>query len=96
MIILLTDGTNTQSWKNSNNTAVYNSNDIDARTLLTCNNVKAAGIKLYTVRVIDGNANLLSQCATNSSMFFDVDKASQLDVVFKTIANSRASLRLWE
>ena len=94
VIILLTDGTNTESWKNSNNTKVTNSNSIDARTQLACINVKAAGIKLYTIRVIDGNAALLSQCATNPSMYYDVQDASQLNVVFKTIASSLASLHL--
>ena len=36
------------------------------RTKIACTNVKAANIKLYTVRVINGNATLLKQCATKS------------------------------
>ena len=53
VIILLTDGDNTQNrWTNTQA-------DIDARTQQACANVKKANIKLYTIRVIDGNASLL-------------------------------------
>jgi uncharacterized protein YegL len=94
IIILLTDGDNTESWKNSNNTKVTTASAIDARTQLVCQNVKAAGIKLYTVRVIDGNASLLQGCATNPSMFYDVQTASQLNSVFSSIAQNLANLRI--
>ena len=76
VIILLTDGENTE------NRWTTNSADIDARTRKVCANVKAAGIKLYTVRVIDGNATLLQQCATRSDMYFNVQNATQLNAVF--------------
>jgi Flp pilus assembly protein TadG len=88
VIVLLTDGENTE------NRWTKNSNDIDARTRLVCTNVKAAGIKLYTIRVIDGNATLLQQCATRSDMYFNVQNASQLNSVFAQIANSLANLRI--
>jgi hypothetical protein len=94
VIILLTDGENTESWKNSNNTKVTSASAIDARTSLTCTNIKAAGIRLYTIRVIDGNAELLKACATNSSMYFDVQQASQLNNVFAAIAQNLANLRI--
>jgi uncharacterized protein YegL len=87
-IILLTDGDNTQNrWTNSQSA-------IDARTQLACANVKAAGIQLYTVRVIDGNADLLRNCATNPSMYYDVQDASQLASVFNTIGAQIANLHL--
>jgi Flp pilus assembly protein TadG len=94
VIILLTDGDNTESWKNSNNSKVTNSNSIDNRTKLACDNIKAANIKLYTIRVIDGNATLLKGCATNTGMYFDVTSASQLTGVFAIIAQNLANLRL--
>jgi uncharacterized protein YegL len=94
VIILLTDGDNTESWKNSNNTYVNTTASIDARTALVCSNVKAAGIKMYTVRVIDGNASLLQSCATNPTMYYDVQQASQLNSVFSTIAQNLANLRI--
>ena len=63
VIILLTDGENTQNrWTSS-------TSSIDARTEKVCDNVKAANIKLYTVRVIDGNATLLKNCATKPDMY---------------------------
>ncbi len=94
VIILLTDGDNTESWKNSNNTKVTSQSAIDARTSLVCSNAKAANIKVYTVRVINGNANLLRACATNPTMFFDVSSASQLNNVFSSIAQNLANLRI--
>ena len=94
VIILLTDGENTQAWNNSNNTNITNVTTINARTTAACNNVKAAGIKLYTVRVIDGNANLLSQCATNPTMFYDVQDAASSIRFSRPSHRSLASLRL--
>jgi hypothetical protein len=68
---------------------------MDERTRKACENVKAANIQLYTVRVIDGNASLLRNCATNpSTMYFDVQQASQLNAVFQKIAENLASLRI--
>jgi hypothetical protein len=88
VIILLTDGDNTQNrWSTSQTT-------IDNRTKLACANVKAANVKMYTVRVINGNATLLRDCATNPSMYYDVQNAAQLSAVFSTIAQNLANLRL--
>lgn len=88
VIILLTDGDNTQNrW-----TTIQA--DIDARTAKACAAVKAANIKLYTVRVINGNASLLQACATKPDMYYNVQNASQLNAVFTTIAQSLANLRI--
>jgi hypothetical protein len=66
VIVLLTDGENTQNrWSTS-------SSSIDARTSAVCGNVMAANIKVYTVRVIDGNASLLKGCAAKPDMYYDV------------------------
>jgi uncharacterized protein YegL len=88
VIILLTDGQNTQNrWSSSTST-------IDARTQKVCDNAKAANIRIYAVRVIDGNATLLKNCATNPDMYFDVDNASELNGVFSSIAQNLANLRI--
>jgi Flp pilus assembly protein TadG len=88
VIILLTDGANTQNrWSSSES-------NIDARTALACTNVKAANIKIYTVRVIDGDAALLRNCASKSNMYYDVSQASQLNGVFTSIAQTLANLRI--
>jgi Flp pilus assembly protein TadG len=92
VIILLTDGDNTESWKNSTATKVTSESSINDRTKLACSNVRATGIKLYTVRVINGNAGLLRECATNPGMFYDAKQASDLNAVFTAIANSLANL----
>jgi hypothetical protein len=94
VLIILTDGDNTEAWKNSNNTKVTSASAIDQRTALACTNIKAANIKIYAVRVINGNATLLKNCATNPSMYFNVQDASQLNSVFTTIAKSLANLRI--
>jgi hypothetical protein len=60
----------------------------------TCDNAKAANIKIYTVRVINGNASLLRNCATKPDMYYDVDHADELNMVFKSIAQNLANLRL--
>ena len=44
--------------------------------------------------MIDGNASLLQGCATNPSMYFDVQDASQLNSVFGAIAQNLANLRI--
>jgi Flp pilus assembly protein TadG len=92
VILLLTDGENTEAWKNSNNTKITEVTTIDSRTKLACDNAKAAGIRIYTVRVIEGNADLLRDCASNSGMYYDVQNAADLNGVFTAIANSLAKL----
>ena len=88
VIIMLTDGDNTEDrWSTSGS-------QIDARMQMTCDNVKAANIKIYTVRVINGNGTLLQGCATSPNMYYDVQQASQLNSVFSSIAQNLASLRI--
>lgn len=88
-MILLTDGDNTE------NRFGGNSGDaIDARTKLACTNIKAMGVKLYTIRVINGDADLLRNCASETSMYYDVQNASQLSPVFKQIASEISAVRL--
>lgn len=88
VIILLTDGENTQNrWTTS-------SSSIDARTQKACDNAKAANIRIYTVRVIDGDATLLKNCATAPSMYYDVQQADQLNAAFSAIAQNLANLRI--
>jgi Flp pilus assembly protein TadG len=88
VIVLLTDGLNTA------NRFTTNPSQIDARTAAVCTNIKAANIKLFTVRVIEGNLSLLQGCATTPTMFYDVQVASQLKDVFASIAASLSGARL--
>lgn len=88
VIVLLTDGLNTA------NRFTTNPAQIDARTAQVCDNIKAAKIKLFTVRVIEGNVALLQGCASAPNMFYDVQVASQLKDVFTSIAASLSGARI--
>jgi Flp pilus assembly protein TadG len=88
VMVLLTDGLNTA------NRFTTVPAQIDARTAAVCENIKLANIRLFTVRVIEGNLALLQGCATSPSMFYDVQAASQLKDVFASIAASLSGARL--
>jgi Flp pilus assembly protein TadG len=88
VIILLTDGDNTQNrWSSSE----YS---INTRTQKVCENAKADNVKIYTIRVINGNASLLKNCASRPDMYYEVSQASQLNSVFASIAQNLANLRI--
>ncbi|PTM41421.1 pilus assembly protein [Bosea sp. 124] len=87
-MILLTDGENTQNRFTSDGAA------IDARTKLACQTAKDAGIRVYTVRVIDGDRTLLQNCASEVGMYYEVSSAAQLTPVFQQIAREISQVRL--
>ncbi len=95
-IILMTDGANTVSstapghWGND----VADSN---ATLTKTCTNVKADGIAIYTIafQVTDPTIkSILTNCASNSSYFFDSTNVSQMQSAFKQIGSQLSSRRL--
>jgi hypothetical protein len=89
VIILLTDGLNTQDrWY-----SVQSS--IDARQTMTCSNIKAAGVILYTVQVsTDGTAvsPLLQSCASDSSKFFYLTSSTEIVSTFSSIGTDLSQL----
>ncbi|MFJ5369883.1 VWA domain-containing protein, partial [Bosea sp. CER48] len=87
-MILLTDGENTE------NRFTTSSTSIDDRTRQSCQGIKGVGINLYTIRVINGNASLLKECASKPEMYYDVSSAAQLGPIFKQIANEISAVRL--
>jgi Flp pilus assembly protein TadG len=91
IIILLSDGLNTQDrWYTS-------APPIDSRQSITCNNIKNAGIILYTVQVNTGGdptSSLLQQCASDPSKFFLLTAADQIVTTFQTIGTSLTKLHL--
>lgn len=91
VIILLTDGMNTEDrWYTSQSS-------IDKRQQKTCDNIKAAGITLYTVQVNTGNdptSTLLQNCASTSSKFFLLKSADQMITTFNQIGTALSQLRL--
>lgn len=90
-VVLMTDGDNTRNRWGSHNGW---SNDMDARTSLVCENIKKQGIQIFAIRLVSGNATLLQNCASNPTMYFDVQDASMLSGVFKAIGSQIASLHL--
>ena len=88
-IIILTDGLNTQDrWYSVQS-------QIDARQTMTCSNIKAGGITIYTVQVsTDGTplSPLLQQCASDSSKFFFLTSSSQIVTTFSQIGTNLSQL----
>ena len=63
----------------------------------TCDNIKAAGITIYTVQVnTDGDptSTLLQNCASDSSKFFLLTSATEIVATFNQIATALTTLRL--
>jgi Flp pilus assembly protein TadG len=90
-IILMTDGLNTQ------NRWTTNAATIDARQALLCNNIKAAGVTIYTVQVnTDGDPTqaVLQNCASGTDKFFVLTSASQIMAAFNSIGTSLSKLRV--
>jgi len=91
VIILLTDGLNTQDrWYSSQSS-------IDARQEKTCANIKAANITIYTVQVNTGGdptSTLLQGCASDANKFFLLTSSTQIPTTFSQIGTALTQLRL--
>jgi Flp pilus assembly protein TadG len=92
-IILLSDGLNTENrWYSSQS-------PINSRQKITCDNVKNAGITLYTVQVNtvgDPKSTLLESCASAPSKFSLLTSASQIIETFDSIGTEISNLRIAE
>ena len=91
VVILLTDGLNTEDrW-------YKNQSQIDARQTMTCDNIKAAGIELYTIQVNTGGdptSTLLQSCASAPNRFFLLTSANQIVTTFDQIGTNLTKLYL--
>jgi Flp pilus assembly protein TadG len=88
IIIILTDGLNTQNRWSTNQAS------IDARETLVCANIKAAGITVYTVLVMAGNSSVLQSCASDTSKYFALSSTGEISTTFANIGNALAKLRI--
>jgi Flp pilus assembly protein TadG len=89
IIVLMTDGDNTE------NRWTSNASDINARTQLACQSAKTDGkILIYTVRLMEGNATLLENCASSPDNYYDVENAADLVPAFRAIGERISQLRL--
>ena len=92
MIVLLSDGLNTQdrfAGDGSNQNAT-----VDNRMALACANAKAASVRIYTVLVMSGNSAILQACATDPQKYFSLNTAGAIVTAFNTIGTELANLHL--
>jgi len=103
VVVLLSDGLNTQDRWYGNGSST--STQVDARMYNgsgssaagTCQNVKAAGISVYSIQVDTGGdptSTLLQNCASVSSQFYKLTSANQIVSVFNTIGTALSQLRI--
>jgi hypothetical protein len=73
---------------------------IDAREQAVCNNIKGAGITVYTVLVMSGNSSVLQGCASPDTTapagpkYFALTSASQIISTFNSIGINIAKLHM--
>jgi Flp pilus assembly protein TadG len=105
-VVLLTDGDNTANRYVDGCNGSGDTRLIDAKTKAMCDDIKARSsrrdakgnpipdVKVFTIRVLEGNRSLLQNCASDPSMYKEVSDASQLDAVFKNIFSEITRLKL--
>lgn len=95
-LVLMTDGANTRSpnYPDHNGSNASKSNDLTAEL---CSNVKAEGIRVFTIafEVSDSTIkSLLEDCASRTTDFYDATSSSKLMAAFKNIGDSMTQVRL--
>jgi len=88
VMVYLTDGLNTSD-RYAQTPAQM---DSDMRNL--CRDSRNADVRVFTIRVIEGNDDLLRDCASDPADFYTTNDAAGLMAVFKSIAVKLATLRL--
>jgi Flp pilus assembly protein TadG len=69
----------------------------NVRTALVCDRIKAQGISVYTILLMENNQqvrDLMRGCASSPQMFFDTPSTSDLEAAFLQIASELSNLRL--
>jgi len=95
-IILLSDGLNTlDRWYGDGSNQ---STQVDARMAKACQYAKDQGFILYTLFVdlngTQGNSDVLEDCATDTSKYYDLKKSSDIVTAFNDIAQKITNLRV--
>ena len=94
VIILMSDGLNTMDrWYGNGYTQ---DSQVDARQTILCTNIKAAGVKIYTIQVnTDGDPEsaILKSCASDNQ-FYSTTTASGIATAFDSIGASLTKLRV--
>jgi hypothetical protein len=97
VIILLSDGLNTQDRWYTDQSSIDKRMYDPATGKGTCANIKAAGVQIYTIQVNTGGdptSTLLQACATDSSKFFLLTSADQILATFQSIGTNLTKLRV--
>ena len=71
--------------------------DISDRQAITCANIKAANVDLYTIQVNTGGdptSTLLQNCASSTDKFYLLTSADQMTANFNTIGTNLTKLRV--
>jgi Flp pilus assembly protein TadG len=95
VIILLSDGLNTEDRWYGNGSS--QSSSVDTRQSTLCANIKAAGVILYTVQVNtsgDATSTVLKNCASSTSKFFLLTSASSIVTTFSAIGTELSQLHV--
>ncbi len=87
-MVLLTDGLNTQNrWTTTAAT-------IDARTTLACAAARANHITVFTVRLEQGNSDMLQGCASQKDYYYNLSNSNQIAGALGNIMKSIKKVRL--
>lgn len=96
MLVLMTDGINTGRWDGADFYGNQPSSHGDVKTRALCDNIKARGIVIYSIafQAPAGASNLMRECASETSKFYDSDSSADLVAAFSAIAGDINKLRL--
>ncbi|GGH10357.1 hypothetical protein GCM10007036_06840 [Alsobacter metallidurans] len=79
-MLIISDGQNTiHRWKSipANHQAPHYA-AMDADTKAACAEIKAKGVEIFTINVIEGSVDVLGTCSTDSNHYFLASSASQI------------------
>ena len=98
IVILLSDGLNTQDrWPSFGNGSTQYNGAIDARQKILCDNMKNAGVTIYTLQVNtdkEATSSILQYCASTSDKFYLLTSADQITTAFQKIYTNITKLRV--
>jgi Flp pilus assembly protein TadG len=98
VLIVMSDGLNTQDrWPAYGNGQNQYNGAIDARQKIQCDNIKAAGVVIYTMHVNtrgDPTSAVLQYCASGADKFSTVTSSSEIATAFSAIGTSLSKLRV--
>lgn len=74
----------------------YYRNYVDDKFAAICENMKTAGVTIYTIKFKAGNESLYRNCATSDAHFYNSPTTEALEDAFKSIGQELSNLRVAE